>query len=526
VAVVLNPGQGAEALKKLTAALPRNGTLTVRVHGAPSDKVIQQLPPLTGWQTFKAFEMALGKVLDGADILYCADAGNDVAVAEAMARGMPIVAAPSLRRYFGDAAVYSSAAETASAIAKLRKSPRHFAQYAARSRDRATRCHGQADYVRGLCERMKTAAPRAIAPSNPRRRLMMFAQNGVGLGHVVRQLAIARELSADHDIVFCSMSQAYDLISRYGYQVEYLPSHVYTGVEYTEWHGWARAQIEQMIDFHDVGVVVLDGSVPYAGLIEAVAPRPDVRLAWLRRPMWRPGKESSVRIAQQKFFDLVIEPEELAAALDTGPTVAQRERALCVAPIRLLERRELLSREKAAAALGLDPARPAMLIQLGSGTNRDVVSLIDRIVVAARPYSGLQLVLAEWRNANDRLDLWPNVICLRGFPYSRYFNAFDFSFSAAGYNSFHEIFAYRLPTAFLVNPRDYMDGQNLRAEFAAAQGAAIACDGGLAQIASALSRLMSADVRATMRTAMASLARPNGAKTAARAIANLLESMP
>jgi UDP:flavonoid glycosyltransferase YjiC (YdhE family) len=349
----------------------------------------------------------------------------------------------------------------------------------------------------------------------------MFSQNGVGLGHVVRQLAVSRELSKTHDVVFCSLSQAIDVIARYGYPVEYLPSHVYSGVNYADWHGWARSQLEQMIDFYDVGTVVLDGSVPYLGLLEAVAPRDDLRLAWIRRPMWPAGPESALRLAQQKFFDLIIEPEEAAGEMDTGPTVEHRERALCVEPIRLFDKPQLLPRREAAVALGLDPTRPAVLIQLGSGTNRDIVELTDRIVSQARSREGLQVMIAEWLNANERLDLWPDVPCLQGFPYSRYYNAFDFSFSAAGYNSFHEILAYGLPTAFIVNPREYMDGQDVRAAYAAHRGAGLACNGTPLEVAAAFERLMDPGVRKTMRQAMRKLVRPNGAPKAAQAIARL-----
>jgi UDP:flavonoid glycosyltransferase YjiC (YdhE family) len=349
----------------------------------------------------------------------------------------------------------------------------------------------------------------------------MFSQNGVGLGHVVRQLAVSRELSKSHDVVFCSLSQAIDVIAGYGYPVEYLPSHVYSGVNYADWHGWARAQLEQMIDFYDVGTVVLDGSVPYLGLLEAAAPRDDLRLAWIRRPMWPTGQESALRLAQQKFFDLIIEPEEAAGEKDTGPTVAHRERAVCVEPIRLFDKPQLLPRREAAKALGLDPDKPAVLIQLGSGTNRDIAELTDRIVTQARAREGVQVMIAEWLNANERLDLWPDVPCLQGFPYSRYYNGFDFSFSAAGYNSFHEILAYGLPTAFIVNPREYMDGQDARAAFADERGAGIACSGTPLEIAAAFDRLMDPAERKSMHRAMQKLARPNGAHKAAQAIARL-----
>ena len=528
VAVAQEPGGEAAEFRKLAENFPRDGTLRLRIHGAPADKTLQQFLPLTGWETFKAHEMALSKVLDGADFFFCSatkgeEVFPDVAAAEAMARGIPLVATPDLRRHLGEAAVYCSLHEAAEEIRRLHASPRRYAERSRASLKRAAGFHSQQQFAARLGELTgrRPKPPRGTAKHRTPRRVLMFSQNGVGLGHVVRQLAVSRELSKTHDVVFCSLSQAIDVIGRYGYPVEYLPSHVYSGVNYADWHGWARAQLEQMIDFYDVGTVVLDGSVPYLGLLEAVAPRDDLKLAWVRRPMWPAGPESALRLAQQKFFDLIIEPEEVAGEMDTGPTVEHRDRALCVAPIRLFDKSQLLPRREAAAALGLDPTKPSVLIQLGSGTNRDIVELTDRIVSQARSREGLQVMIAEWLNANERLDLWPDVPCLQGFPYSRYYNAFDFSFSAAGYNSFHEILAYGLPTAFIVNSREYMDGQDVRAAYAAHHGAGLTCNGTHLDVAAAFERLMDPSARKAMRRAMLKLARPNGAHKAAQAIARL-----
>lgn len=524
MAVVCSNALEATDLRRLVQVLPHDGSMRVRLHGAPRDKVLQPFLPLPGWETFKLHEMPLNKVLDGSDVLFCMGdtAVSDVAAAEAMARGIPVLATPELRNHFGDGAAYCAPDQATQSARGLFKSDRLRAVTVRAGRRRATRLHAPAVHERRLAGLV--GKPRRLMPlrRSTRSRVLMFSQNGVGLGHVVRQLAVSRELSRHHEVVFCSMSQAIDVIAGQGYAVEYLPSHIYSGVNYADWHGWARTQLEQMIDHYDVGAVVLDGSVPYQGLIEAVAPRDDVRLAWIRRPMWPASPESAVRLAQQRFFDLVIEPGEAAGAMDTGPTVAHRERALCVTPIRLLEHDELASKAEAAAALGLDPGRPAMLIQLGSGTNHDVSALLERIIGQARLHPELQVAVAEWHNSDQQFDLWEGITCLRGFPYSRYYNAFDFSFSAAGYNSFHEILSFGLPSAFIPNPREYMDAQGTRAAFAEARGIGLRCDGTLLGIGAALQELMDPVRRRSMRLAMRRLRRPNGAAAAANAIVELM----
>jgi UDP:flavonoid glycosyltransferase YjiC (YdhE family)/glycosyltransferase involved in cell wall biosynthesis len=546
VVVELTPGEtGTGEMRRAMAALPRDGSISIRLHGAPDESALKQYLPLTGWELFKNFQMELCKVLDGADFLLCLGGEQrgtipDVAAAEAAARGLPVIASPALRRHFGDGAIYSPAAAMTAVIKQLHGSSRQYAAASRAALTRAARIHSAEIHRQRVATLLgSSAAPKAsrrkgdatkrksvplpVIASAPR-RIMMFSQNGVGLGHVVRQLAISRHLSKHHDIVFCSMSQAYDVIDAYGYQVEHLPSHVYTGVEYIDWHPWARDQVERMIDFYDVGAVVLDGSVPYLGLLDAVSPRPDVRHVWIRRPMWRPTQESLLRIAQQRFFDLIIEPAELAGEVEQGPTVAHRDRCVCVDPIRLLEERELLTRRQAAAVLKLDPERPAALIQLGSGANRDIVGLTDRILEASKKFDGLQVVIAEWLNSAEALDLWDDVACLSGFPISRYFRAFDFSVSAAGYNSFHEVLSYGLPTIFIGNTRKYMDDQGARADYAAKHGAAAVSGSAPREIAAALARFMDAEQRCAMAQAARRLSRPNGARAAADAIRRLMES--
>ncbi len=525
VGVVCASALDAGAMHALLELLPRDGSLRVRLYGAPRDKVLQRFLPLEGWETFKLHEMPLGKFLDGTDLLLCADGAStsDVAVAEAMVRGMPVLAASELRRRLGDGPVYRKPDEMLAQARRLLKSPASYAAAVRAGRLRAKRLHAPEAHAKRLADLIGKA--RRQPPAGPRvsrRRVLMFSQNGVGLGHVVRQLAVSRELSRQHEVVFCSMSQAIDVIAGQGYAVEYLPSHVYSGVNYADWHAWARAQLDQMIDHYDVGAVVLDGSVPYLGLIESAAPREDVRLAWIRRAMWPWSPDSTLRLAQQRFFDLIIEPEEAAGELDTGPTVAQRERALCVPPIRLFDERELLSRTEAATALKLDPKRPAMLIQLGSGANHDVTSITERILAQARLHPELQVVVAEWHNSDRTPELWEGVTCLHGFPYSRYYKAFDFSFSAAGYNSFHEILTFGLPSAFIPNPREYMDAQGTRAAYAARKGAALVCGGTQLEIGAAMEQLADPKVRRGMRSAMRRLRRPNGARQAADGIARLM----
>jgi hypothetical protein len=172
----------------------------------------------------------------------------------------------------------------------------------------------------------------------------------------------------------------------------------------------------------------------------------------------------------------------------------------------------LFDRAHAAARLGLNPARPAVLIQLGSGFNRDLLSLLDHIIKVLALEPGLQIAVAEWVNGSIPLALWPDVTILRGFPISQYLNAFDFCISAAGYNSFHELISFAVPTIFVANRHPAMDDQYGRAQFAQAD---------LADLPDLLKLLSQSSARKFLSKNCEKLARPNGAGPAAAAVAAL-----
>jgi UDP:flavonoid glycosyltransferase YjiC (YdhE family) len=352
------------------------------------------------------------------------------------------------------------------------------------------------------------------------RPVMFVASNGVGIGHVSRLLSVARRLDPDVPVVFVTQAQAVGVIERLGYLAEYIPSSSYIGGSFAAWDSWFRFELEQLIDAYDPALVVYDGNNPSNGLVEAVASRQDCRLVWVRRGLW--GNTTSQFLDNARWFDLILEPGELDGQLDEGVTAQRRHEAKMVAPIRLLDTSELLSKAEAAKALGLDPARPAVLVQLGAGFNRDVVSLIDQLVAELQKFPQLQICVAEWVNGAHALNYWPDVKYLRGFPLSQYFRAFDFSIAAAGYNTFHELIGFGVPTIFIPNRHPSMDDQAGRAMHAQNLHAAFELEEeDLADLPELVILLMNAKARDFLSQNCRGLRRPNGARDAAQSLTEL-----
>jgi UDP-N-acetylglucosamine:LPS N-acetylglucosamine transferase len=136
----------------------------------------------------------------------------------------------------------------------------------------------------------------------------------------------------------------------------------------------------------------------------------------------------------------------------------------------------------------------------------------------------LQIVIAEWSNGAMSLPHWPGHRRLRGFPISRYFAAFDFSVSAAGYNTFHEVIAQGLPTIFVPNRHPSMDGQGARAEFAQDHGAGFDLKEEDLPLFPTLCRAMlNPEANAVLREGCAAFDLTNGAADAAAIIIELAE---
>lgn len=349
---------------------------------------------------------------------------------------------------------------------------------------------------------------------------LMVPSNGVGLGHVSRLLAISRRLSGRIEPVFCSLAQVAPVIEGFGYRAEYIPSQGDTCAEPEAWDDWFGYQLEEAMDLYGPSVVVFDGNIPSPGLMRAVLSRGGTKLVWVRRAMFTMAAAPFLEMA--RFMDLVIEPGEIAADRDTGPSVARRGEALQVDPITLLDRDEVLPRDAARRDLGLAPDAPAVLVQLGAGASRNLAALIGAVMEELAPFVDLQIVLAEWENSAVQPRGWPRARLLRGFPLSRYFRAFDFSVSAAGYNTFHEVTAAGLPTIFLANRHPMMDNQGARAAFAQDNGMAFDLpEDQLSHFPALVQALMKEEVRGYMRAQSEALVRGNGAQAAAAAIIEL-----
>jgi UDP:flavonoid glycosyltransferase YjiC (YdhE family) len=343
-------------------------------------------------------------------------------------------------------------------------------------------------------------------------RILFVTSNGTGLGHLTRSMAIARRLDAELEPLFFTLSEAASVVRQLGFAVEYMASHGSPGAG-TDFR-WSRrlgSRLRAAIAEAAPRALVFDGILPYDALVAAMKAVPVT--VWCRRGLWRPGA-SAVPLTRSGRFDAVLEPGEFAAGEDRGPTRRRRGEAHEVAPIVFCDDEDLLARDEAERELGLDSGMTTVLIQLGQGA--ELARAQDRCLRALAGREGVQVAVMRSAIAG-LLDVPEGIVQLRAtYPISRYYAAFDAAVSAAGYNAFHELIRFRVPSVFVPMQRE-TDDQAARARYADRSGVGVAVDGpGDPELERRLEVLLDPDRRRAIRDHLDEQRPANGAADAAR----------
>jgi UDP:flavonoid glycosyltransferase YjiC (YdhE family)/glycosyltransferase involved in cell wall biosynthesis len=445
-------------------------------------------------------------------------------VLEAMASGVPVIVPYSFKVLFEEAALYATPADVKNLVRGLHADWDTYRKVSAGAqafvRERFSyQAHisrlAQLGVQRSVLTTQVDArsAARRANPSGPRRRLLLLSSNGAGLGHLTRLSSIARRLPGEIEVVFATQSYAAPIVEQEGFLTEYIPSRKQLDIPSKRWDKFLYDRLMCLVNTHEPNIVAVDGTVPYWGLIRTMAKYPDTTWVWIRRAMWK-RDEGARWLERGEAFDFVLEPGEFAASMDQGPTVARRHQAKQVGPIVYFDSGELMDRESARGELGIDD-RPAALLQLGAGNINDISSPIARIASHLQSRN-FQVVLAESPISTRSVAAPAGVKVVKVYPLSRYLRGFDLVVSAAGYNSFHELIAFGVPSIFMPNEQTALDDQVARARFASDTGAALLLnDPSGHEVDDILELAVRPEVRAQLAHRCAELAAPNGAWEAA-----------
>ena len=355
--------------------------------------------------------------------------------------------------------------------------------------------------------------------------IILATSNGIGMGHLTRASAIATELKSFANPIIISMASGVVEVPKIaGVRFEYVPGRDRRWMGRFEWDKYLRDRIAALIDETGAKILSFDGVVPYPGIIGVKNIRPEISLVWVRRVFWQKTPQRYLLNLQSKMMDLIITPGDYSQSYDKGPTTNRNDSTL-VKPISIYNSKLSMGKPEARKILGLDPDRPAVLVQLGIG-EADANAKLTAALTGLLSWPNLQVVLTKDPVDSQGKNLAPaglDIKVIRYFPLANVLNAFDAAICAAGYNSVHEELAAKIPTLFIPNIRG-TDNQAARAAWTADNKMALTVDqSNLKQIQENAAKLALQSVRDELAGNCAKLPLANGASDVARIFTELLQ---
>jgi UDP-N-acetylglucosamine--N-acetylmuramyl-(pentapeptide) pyrophosphoryl-undecaprenol N-acetylglucosamine transferase len=201
-------------------------------------------------------------------------------------------------------------------------------------------------------------------------------------------------------------------------------------------------------------------------LLASIQNQTGMKRIWIYREMRKNNKRQFMNV---QHFDQVIIPTEAGSSM-TGNHSAII--SYCK-PIIYLDKSELIPKEEIRRLWRITDHSKLVYVQLGSGQLNDVQSLLSMLRNILKEREDLFMVVGEHVLGEGIKVTDDRMMVLRDYPNSKYFHAFDLAISAAGYNTYHELMYFQVPTIFIPNEKSTTDDQLSRANNAQKHGAAL-----------------------------------------------------
>ena len=299
---------------------------------------------------------------------------------------------------------------------------------------------------------------------------VLFPTNGVGFGHFTRMYALAKELRKQNpkmEIIFFTTMPTLHIPYLDDFPTYHLAGkHKFDDMDSTIWNMLVEEMLSLIFDTHAPKNFIFDGAFPYRGMLDAINGRENLNRVWVRRGMFKKGK--SVPVGSIEHFDLIVHPGDAVNVKHSE--IQHNVEVLNTDPIFLINQNDMFSRDDARNRLGVPDDSIVVYVQLGAGQINDIDSEIKITVDCLLDNEDIFIVIGE-SMLGERVKISnKRVTILRDYPNSLYFNAFDYSIQAGGYNSFHEMRSMKLPTLFYPNLNTGMDDQKSRCMISVDEG--------------------------------------------------------
>ncbi len=356
-------------------------------------------------------------------------------------------------------------------------------------------------------------------------RILFYAINGLGLGHVTRQLAIANAVRLQRpqtQFLFLTTSEADNVIYSEGFASVKLPSRsaiARTGLRPKVYNKLAQSVVMNTVAAFNPAIIVVD-TFPAGASQELLS-----TLSWEMRRAFVFRAQQTERMRDPFFqaalssYDLCIVPH---APGSEDLVIPDGLRQAWAGDIFIRSREQALSPVDARAQLGLPPSGKTLYVSFGGGGTDEIAQALKVTLEAARgldwtiavadaPLQTVQALSAEHSN----------VIKVRHYPMAECFPAFDAAVSAGGYNTVNELVHFGIPS-IVIPFRRGLDDQYARVQRLTSLGVILPGELNVDQLRSQLTKLANKDTAAALSESGKNLIRQSGASAAAAAILDLL----
>ncbi|MCB9188937.1 MAG: hypothetical protein H6600_08235 [Flavobacteriales bacterium] len=293
-------------------------------------------------------------------------------------------------------------------------------------------------------------------------KILLYAVNGLGLGHITRQLAIAKYIRRytllagyESEILFLTTSEVDSLPYLYDFPAIKIPSKTLVkkgslGVK--SYRKMAKMLIWNSISSFSPDIFVVD-TFP-AGSLEELH---DVMDFGMNKVFIYRSRKDHKKIWQQpilKAYDKILYINEAEGNIDQ---IEQNDKTVKIGTIVQRDRSEMLTKQQAKKYFGAESDQHIACILAGGGGDKSNQDFFGRLIkiIQDEKLKDWQFIIAAGPLYKGEEIHGANAKWFYRADISLYWNAFDFVISAGGFNSVNELIHAQIPTLFFAQDRLY-----------------------------------------------------------------------
>lgn len=319
-------------------------------------------------------------------------------------------------------------------------------------------------------------------------RIVCYAINGAGMGHVTRLLGVARWMrrlitfleGVQPEVLFLTSSDASDMLADARFAAFKIPSKTVAraaALEKLEYRRLAKHFIWQTIGVFSPDLLVVD-TFPSGSFDELfqILDGP-FKKAFLHRNVKDDYASRPTFRAALGFYDAVVIPHRAPPNFVTENHSPGRAKELptFTGEVVQFDREQMIERGIVRRELGVADKIRLVYISAGGGGDPTAEHALRNILESLRKIEGIHILVGAGPLYRGNRFSGPSITWCESSSVWRYFSGCDAAVSAGGYNTFHELLFAGVPSLFFAQEK-IADDQWLRVISAEKQGACISIE--------------------------------------------------